>query len=153
GALVTDAKARLCADANHPLAVSDASGWQFAGSLNQVSAHLEQAESTLADGNGKITLAGNATGIRTGRIEADHAVVSDALKEPRFRAIALDGAMDLNGQDWHGTFALTARGRRFASVRVHHDMNNGSGDAAITAPDVAFDPANFQPGDISPLLS
>jgi Dicarboxylate transport len=152
GELLNHAKARLCAEASRPLMIADKSGWQFSGRLSGVSAHLEQAQSLLADGSGTITLA-ERSGVRTGRLEADHAVVSDLLKEARFRPLNLDGAMDLSGEDWRGTFALAARGRRFASVAVHHDMHNGSGEAAITAQDIAFDPTNFQPGDISPLLS
>ena len=101
--------------------IADKSGWQFSGRLSGVSAHFEQAQSLLADGSGTITLA-ERSGVRTGRLEADHAVVSDLLKEARFRPLNLDGAMDLSGEDWRGTFALAARGRRFASVAVHHDM-------------------------------
>jgi hypothetical protein len=153
GALLTGGKARMCADAGRPLVVSDKKGWTFASRVSGASARLEQAQSTLSEGSGRITLAGNASAIRGGRIEAERAIVSDALKDVRFRAVTLDGAMDLTGQDWRGMFALTTRGRRFASVAVHHDMGKGSGNAAISAEDIAFDPASFQPGDISPLLS
>jgi hypothetical protein len=153
GTLLNDAKARLCSEANRPLMVADKSGWQFSSRLSGVSAHLELAQSLLADGSGTITVAERPGGVRTGRLQAEHAVVSDMLKDSRFRPVNLDGAMELAGEDWRGTFALVSRGRRFASVAVHHDMGNGSGEAAITAQDIAFDPASFQPGDISPLLS
>jgi hypothetical protein len=97
--------------------------------------------------------AGDATGPRSGHVVVDRALLSDSLPQKRFLPINVSGDMDLAGTQWQGVLGLTTHNRRFATASVRHEMQTGTGSATIEAKDVAFEPAMFQPTDISPLLA
>lgn len=150
---VTDTKGRLCAETGQPFFISDDAGWRLNAAWTGASARFEQGESTIAGANGRIALSGDASGPRSGRMDLDRALLSDLQPAPRFLPINLNGSMNLAGQEWAGVLGLTIRNRRFASLALRHAMDTGAGQAAIDAAALSFDPATFQPTDISPLLA
>jgi hypothetical protein len=148
-----DARGRLCAVPNRPLLVSQPSGWQLEAGVTNAVARLVVGEVSVSDGAARVQLSGDATAIRSGAITLDKANIADLLTTPRFQPISLSGPMRVNGDDWTGDFALSFRDKRLASVALEHALTSGTGEAAITARGLAFDPNALQPADIAPFLS
>ena len=112
------------------------------------------AQSAIAGAQGRVELAGDAAGARSGHVVVDPArCFPIRSRRPRFLPIDVSGDLDLAGTEWHGVLGLTTHNRRFATASVRHEMQTGAGSASIEAKDLSFEPGMFQPADISPLLA
>jgi hypothetical protein len=151
--LASGVKGELCAEAMRPILVADNAGWRVAGTWTGASAVLPLAQSAIAGAAGRVELAGDATGPRSGHVAVDRALLSDSQPQPRFLPIVVSGNMDLAGTEWRGVLGLTTHNRRFAVASLRHEMQTGAGTANIEAKDLSFEPGMFQPTDISPLLA
>jgi hypothetical protein len=149
---VKNAKSQLCADAGRTTFISQPSGWQMAGRIVGASGTIEPLQSGFSNGQGRIQLAGNASGVQSLRLDMAQAVQTDLLPAPRFNPFNVTAATTLMGQDLRSTLTIAVRNQPLASVAIRHSTATGTGVAGIEIKDAAFVPARLQPGDVSPLL-
>ncbi len=152
-AVVSDAKGKLCGTMARPVFVSNPAGWQLEGRWSDSSARIESAESGLADANGRVQLSGSGAEIKSGNVNLDSARLTDLTPEPRFQPLTASGAMRATGANWQGQFNLAATNRPLATVALKHSLDTGTGEAAIEARELAFEPNGLQPAQIAPFLS
>ncbi|MSP93976.1 MAG: hypothetical protein EXR00_01795 [Alphaproteobacteria bacterium] len=147
-----DASAQICGAPPQPLFVGEPRGWRIEARLDDVAAKFETAGSALANGEGRLQIAGQGAGLQNGRVEIAQAELSDLLAPARYLPVSATGAMNLANDEWRGDVTVTTGERRLANVALRHAMQTGTGSAAIDAQGLVFAPNQLQPADIVPFL-
>jgi hypothetical protein len=142
-----------------PIRIADISGaldlsrgWKVAGGFNGATAVAEESE--VKDINGKFDLAGegkNISGAITGLTLHFH----DPLETARYEDANFRGEGHLRNSkvDFTGTFTMAKSGMQIAHVVGRHDLDSGAGGLTFEPTPLIFRPRQFQPNDLSLLLT
>jgi hypothetical protein len=147
------ASAKFCGGTDTPLFALDAEGWRVDGAWSQASARIIAAGAQLADGAGRVQLAGEGADLKTGRVDLGDLKLSDEAAAPRFAPLTARGGVTLARGLWQGSVSLMANAKPLAAITIRHAMATGAGSAALQETDLTFGPAGLQPADVSPLLA
>lgn len=127
-------------------------GWKVTGGFSDATAVADEGE--VNDINGKFDLAGQGetmSGALTGLAMRFH----DPLEDKRYEDANFRGEGHLNNSkvDFTGTFTMAKSGMQIAHVIGRHDLDDGAGSLTFEPTPLIFRPRQFQPSDLSALLT
>jgi hypothetical protein len=129
-------------------------GWKIVGSIDGGSVKTEEAN--VADLTAKFDLSGqdySLNGALTGvamRIFDPNPASTQRFSEASFRG---EGFLKNNALNFTGSFNMAKSGMQVAQVKGRHDLETAAGGLTFEPIPLIFRPGQFQPEDLSPLLT
>jgi hypothetical protein len=154
GRLLSNLSASLCPAGSEPLISASSKDWKLQGTAKSVRAELPAAALQASQGEAQISVTGSAATPRDGLIRLS-AMVSDAGKAKRLVPEKITGTVAIADATVHAKLALGAGPHAvpIGTITAVHNLNTGTGTAALNFPGIGFSAQGLQPAQISPMLA
>ena len=152
---LVDMKTQLCGTrAQAPWLVFDERRWAVHSMWRTLSVRLPTANTSVADGAGRLDLSGDTKGLSGAELKLTSLQLADTSPATRFMPLTAQGDLVLKDRAWVGALdvGLVRGAHPVGRVDLHHSMSTGAGAARIEVSGLEFSPGGLQPVMLSPLL-
>ena len=152
---LVDMKTQLCGtQAQVPWLVLDQRRWTIHSMWRTLSVHLPTANTSIADGAGRLDLSGDTNGLTGAALKLTSLQLADTSPATRFAPLSAQGNLVLQDRAWAGALdvGLVRGAHPVGRVDLHHSMSTGAGEARIEVSGLEFSTGGLQPVMLSPLL-